>query len=341
MQDVKVILALTLTLFALAGCHKPPEKRVMEVLPAAEVTLAVVEAKVRDLTEDVVGTVRPDTRAMVESRVAGRIERVEVDLGDRVEAGQVLAVIDAREVKARLDRATADRDQAARDLARVKTLLDRQVSSRQEYDAAEARSLSAQAAFKEAEAMLAYIEVRSPFAGVVARRSANPGDFAQSGKTLFEIENPGSLRFEADLPEAIIANVATDQKVQVTIPSLKRTITGTVAEIAPAADSASRTFPVRINLPAVSGLRGGQFGRAAIPVGGQLTMRVPAEALVVRGQMEMVFVKDAGVVRLRLVRSGKAMDGEVEILSGLAAGESIVVGGAASLQDGQPVVVRP
>ncbi len=341
MKGVKAIIAVALPLFALAGCHKAQKEQRGEVLPAAEVTLAVVEAKTRDLTEDVVGTVRPDTRAMVESRVAGRIERVEVDLGDRVEAGQVLAVIDAREVKARLDRASADRDQATRDLARVKTLLDRQVSSRQEFDAAEARYLSAEAAFKEAEALLAYIEVRSPFAGVVARRSANPGDFAQSGKTLFEIENPESLRFEADLPEAIIANVITGQQIQVTIPSLTRTITGTVAEIAPAADSASRTFPVRINLPAVNGLRGGQFGRAAIPVGEKISMRVPAESLVVRGQMEMVFVEEARVARLRLVRSGKAMDGEVEILSGLASGESIVVGGAASLQDGQPVVVKP
>ncbi|GAB4168641.1 MAG: hypothetical protein Fur0032_06960 [Terrimicrobiaceae bacterium] len=189
--------------------------------------------------------------------------------------------------------------------------------------------------------MLAYIEVRVPFSGVIARRQVNPGDFAQPGRSLFEIESPESLRFEIDVPEALIDFVQTGEAVNVTIPSLKRTIAGTVAEVAPAADSGSRTFPVRITLPAVTGLRAGQFGRAAIPVGEQTTIRIPASAFTMRGQMEMVFVKDGGAIRLRLVRAGKSEAGEVEILSGLRDGEEVVVSGVEALKDGQPVASKP
>lgn len=325
----------------LAGCHAPNHSVEAEELPPAEVEFLKVSSQPLAVTEDVVGTVRSETRANVESKVSGRVELIEVDLGHRVKEGDILARIDAREVKARLDRAMADRDQAKRDWERAKTLLERQVASRAEFDTAEARYRAAEAAYKEAEALLAYVEVRAPFSGVIARRMVNPGDFAQPGRALFEIESPESLRFEIDVPEALIDFLTTGAQIQVTIPSLRRTITGTVAEVAPAADSGSRTFPVRITLPAVTGLRAGQFGRASITVGEQPGILIPAAAFTVRGQMEMVFVRDGGAIRLRLVRAGKVDTDQVEILSGLRDGEEIVAAGVASLQDGQPVAARP
>jgi len=325
----------------LAGCHHKASDAAVEALPAADTAFVVVEEKLRPVTEDVVGTVRSEVRAAVEPKVSGRIEKINVDLGDKVEAGQVLATVDAAEIRARLDRATADRDQAARDWKRAAALLEKQVASRQEYDNAEARYRAADAARREAETMLGYVEVRAPFAGVVARRLADPGDFATPGKPVLEIENPGSLRFEVDIPEALIGGVESGDVITVTVPSAKRAVEGRVAEIAPAADAGTRSFPVRINLPAVEGLRAGQFGRAAIPVGEQVSARVPVAALVVRGQMEMVFVRDGDRVVMRLVRTGKRVDEEIEILSGVRSGEEVATVGTTALRDGQPVKVLP
>lgn len=337
------ILASAAVVGLMAGCHSEPHSERGEVvhLEPAEVDFVVAEEKERPVTEDVVGTVRSQTRADVEAKVAGRIEKMNVDLGDRVEQGEVLAVIDAQEVKARFDRAIAERDQAAREWKRTAQLLQRQVASQREYDSAEARYRSAEAQVRETETMMSYINVTAPFAGVVARRLADPGDFASPGRPLLSLESPESLRFEADVPEALIDSVKSGSEVEVRIPSLGRSVYGVVAEIAPTADPNSRTFPVRINLPKVSGLKTGKFGRAAIPVGEQATIRVPEEAVVLRGQMEMVFVRDGERVSLRLVRTGKSLDGEREILSGLLPGEEVAVKGASRLVDGQPIAARP
>ncbi len=325
----------------LAGCHARREPSAENSPPPALVRVAIIEAKTHPVTEDVIGTVRAKIRAAVEAKVSGRIVRMDVDLGQEVKEGDLLAEIDAREVRARLDQALATREQAEQDLKRYTTLLQKQVAARQEYDAAQARFRVADAGVKEAEALLGYVEVRAPFAGVVSRRLADAGDFASPGKALVEIENPATLRFEADVPEALIANVRRGDTIAVRVPSIEMELAGTVAEIAPTADPGSRTFLVRIDLPASPALRAGQFGRAAVPVGEKLSLRAPAQALVMRGQMEIVFVVKDGAARLRLVKTGKRIGGEIEILSGIERGEEVVSADANALADGQPVKAQP
>jgi RND family efflux transporter MFP subunit len=163
------------------------------------------------------------------------------------------------------------------------------------------------------------------------------GDFAAPGKPLLQIENPQRLRFEADVPEAIIDQVRTSEPVEVKITGLGKNVTGVVSEVSPTADPSSRTFLTRIDLPLTGGLRPGQFGRAMLRVGDFTTISIPSEALQTRGQMEVVFINDQGRARLRLVKSGKRYGDEVEILSGVSKGESIIVEGVRSLSDGQPL----
>jgi multidrug efflux pump subunit AcrA (membrane-fusion protein) len=112
-----------------------------------------------------------------------------------------------------------------------------------------------------------------------------------------------------------------------------------VVEVSPTADAASRTFLVKLDLPASPELRAGQFGRAAVPVGESKSLRIPASAIVQRGQMEIVFVKEDGKARLRLVRTGKIFPDGVEILAGLSEGDAVILTDPASLVDGQSVEV--
>jgi RND family efflux transporter MFP subunit len=291
----------------------------------------------REVVEEVVGSVRTKTRATVEANVSGRIAKMPVVLGQKVKAGDLLAEIDAQEIRARYEQAVAQREQAARDLGRAQTLIKKQVSSRQEFDAAEARFRMAEASVNETRTMLGYARVTAPFDGVISRKLADVGDLAAPGKPLVEIEERGALRFEADVPEALIGNVAAGRKVAVSVPAAKKSFEAAVVEVSPTADSASRTFLIRLDLPEDSGLRAGQFGRAAIPVGRAESVRVPAAAVVERGQMEMVYVVRDGAAVLRLVKTGKRIGGEVEILSGLAPGEILIGGGVARLVDGQRV----
>jgi RND family efflux transporter MFP subunit len=338
---MRVFLPIAASLaLAMSACHKAPYTSGAKPLPVVSVRVETIEVKPHPVTEEVIGTVRAKIRAAVEAKVSGRITRMAVDLGQPVSEGDLIAEIDAQEIKARLDQAVATREQAGQDLKRYTVLLEKQVAAKQEFDAAQARFRVADAAVKEAQAMLGYVEVRAPFAGVISRRLADAGDFASPGKPLVEIENPEVLRFEADVPEALIDRVRRGEDLSVRIPSIDGEIKGQVAEIAPSADPNSRTFLVRIDLPTVPGLRAGQFGRAAIPVGDALSLRVPASAVVARGQMEMVFLAENGVVRLRLVKTGKRIGDEIEVLSGVAQGERVVSEGAFGLSDDQPVSVQ-
>jgi multidrug efflux pump subunit AcrA (membrane-fusion protein) len=98
---------------------------------------------------------------------------------------------------------------------------------------------------------------------------------------------------------------------------------------------------VKLDLPPVQGLRSGQFGRVSVPAGSAAVLHVPEPALIVRGQLEYVMVQEEGVARLRLVRTGRRQSGRVSVVSGLNAGERVVVAGLDGLRDGQAVEVRP
>jgi RND family efflux transporter MFP subunit len=195
----------------------------------------------------------------------------------------------------------------------------------------------AKAVVAEAEAMSGYTRIVAPFEGTVARKPADEGDLAMPGKPLLELEGRAGLRLVADVPSLLAAHVRQDAKLGIRVDTVADTITGTVAEIAPAADPASRTVRVKVNLPAATGLRSGQYGRLAVPASEGTSLRVPPVALVRRGQLDILFVAVEGKAQMRLVRLGKETAEGVEIISGLAPGESVVVEGAALLRDGQPL----
>ncbi len=291
--------------------------------------------------EDVVGTVRSRQRAVVEAKVSGRILEYLAAPGQMVKEGDLLARLDVQEIQARVTQARAVADQARRDVERQRQLVGQGATTRQEFEFAEAREKVAAAGLAEAETMLGYARVGAPFSGVITRKLAEMGDLAMPGKPLLEMEAPSSLRFEADLPEAILDRIKPGAQMSVTIPSVPGALDATVSEISPVADAASRTFLVKFDLPETPGLRTGQFGRVAVPMAQTQVLRVPAAAVTRRGQMETVFVIHDSHARLRLVKSGRTSAAGVEILSGLEPGEQVALPVTAQPADGQPVTIQP
>ena len=323
------------------GCHRQIPPKPPQSLPPKAATLVGVETHGVATSEEVVGTVRAKLRSAVEAKIPGRIEALLVVPGQAVQAGDTLASLDAREVKARLDSTLAVREQTGRDLDRLRRLVRDGAATAAELDAIEARHRVATASVTEAETLLGHTRVIAPFAGVITRKLADVGDLAVPGRPLVEIEDPGRLRIEADVPEALIDKVQLGMKLPVHMGSLPSGTEGVVGEIAPVAEAVSRTFVVKLDLPSIPGLRAGQFGRVSVPTGDSAGLHVPASALLQRGQLEYVFVADAGRARLRLIRSGRRPNGMVEVVSGLDAGEKVVAPIPADLQDGQPLEVHP
>lgn len=288
-------------------------------------------------SEEVAGTVRSRLHASIEAKVTGRIGKMLVAPGQRVRLGDALVQLDAQEIRAKHDQAKAVLEQSEKDLARYTQLLANKVTSQSEFDKIQSANRVAKAALAEAQTHLGYLTATAPFDGIITRKLADVGDLAAPGKPLLEMEDPAVLRFEADVPEAIIDCVRLKETLPVRVGTTE--LNGIVAEIAPTADAQSRTFLVKLDLPDSLNLRTGLFGRVAVPVSQSRVLRVPAPAVIQRGQMELAFVVVEGHARLRLVKTGKRFANEVEIVSGLSDGEWVATENVEQLVDGQPVEV--
>jgi len=341
MMSAKNILT-GLLVVAVTGCGKH-EGDEASAPPAPPMAVAVTEVAVQPLwdEEEVVGNVEAAQRAVLSAKVTGVVDAVKVAPGARVARGEVLATIDAREIRARLDSAVAAQDQAKKDFARIERLLQSGSSTRQEFDAATTRLRTSDAALVEARTMLQYTEISAPFDGVITRKLVEVGDLATPGKPLLEMENSALLRFECEIPEALVDRVQMGAELPVAIDAAGATLTGKVSEIAPSASAGSRTFLVKLDLPPAERLRAGQFGRVSVPVRERPAVLVAEQAVVRRGQIESVFVVEGGVARLRLVKTGRQHDGRVEVVSGLAGGEQVASRDAHLLTDGAAVEVGP
>ena len=226
---------------ALVACHSK-KGGASESLPSVAVPSVVVENKERSSSEEVVGTVRAKLRAAIEGKVSARIESLLVAPGQMVKAGELIAQLDPREIQARLDQALALREQATRDLARGRELIDKKITTQSDFDAVQARARVAEGAAREMETMLGYTKVVAPFDGIVTRKLADVGDLAAPGKPIIEMEDPRALRFEADVPEALIGHVKIGAKLPVQVSAGAARIEGTVVEVAPVADAVEPHF---------------------------------------------------------------------------------------------------
>ena len=339
MNSSNLATAALLATLAFAGCGRRPAD-IANPPPPVSVQTQIAELKIRVAAEDDIGTVRAKLHAIIEAKVSGKVERMLVEPGQEVTNGELLVQLDAREVQAQLDQATALRQQAESDLKRATDLFRQNVFSQSEFDNAQSKFRVANAAAIEAETLLGYTKVTAPFDGVITRKEADVGDLAVPGKPLLEMEDPRHLRLEADVPEALIGNVKLGDILPVRISALDTNLSGVVSEIAPSADANSRTFLVKLDLPFVSRLRAGQFGRVAVPAGNVLALRVPASAVIRRGDMQLLFVVARDHAQLRIVKTGARIDDEVEIVSGLNSGEQVAVSDTDRLLDGQPVTIQ-
>lgn len=254
--------------------------------------------------------------------------------------------------------AKANLDLAQATFGRMRELFQRTSISNQEFDEASAKLKAAQAAYDMAQARRvqlnaklaqadqevrstevtrSYAEVVAPFAGLVVARSVEPGSLPVPGAPLFTIEADGNYRLEAQVDESHLAAIRVGRPVSVSLDGVDRTIDGRVSEVVPAVDTASRTYTVKIDLPALPALRSGVFGRAAFQLGSRTLLAIPAAAVGERGQLQSVLVADGGVARTRLITTGQKLKDRIEVLSGLSNGEKVIFPVPPGLSDGDPV----
>jgi multidrug efflux pump subunit AcrA (membrane-fusion protein) len=298
-----------------------------------------------------------DTLVVIDKRqVTAQLRQAEAALDEarRAEAAAVSAR-DAAVAGAKLARSTYDR---------YLRLIKEDSASRQEFDEVEARHRQAQASLKQAEQMLAAARSRArqaeaavsaadvasddavilaPYDGIVTAKMSDVGDLATPGTPFLTLEGTSGYRVDVVLPEAYFNAVRLKQAVMVRIPALgDQQLEGMVETIVPAADQSSRSFLVKIRLPADEAVRSGMFARVVVKTGEERMMLIPASTVVPQGQLTGVFIVDDNqIARFRLIRTGRRFDDTVEIITGLDEGQRFVLTPPPALVDGARVEAMP
>ena len=336
----RVLLLPLALLLGAAGCRRGEPTPPAAAGPAVAVAVAPVEVARLPAVVEVPATVRPVERALIAAKLTGTVTFLPWSLGQSVAAGAVLVRLSAPENEARVRQAKAQLDEAVRTERREQELVTKGVNPTDALAAAEERLRYAHAALAEAQALLAHAEIRAPFGGTVAEKLVLPGDLATPGLPLLILENPHRLRAETAIPDTLASGLAPGHPLRVAAES-GVIIEAVLEELSFASDSTSHSRSARILLPDDAPVYSGQFVRVLLSGNVTEALTVPASALTLLGQMERVFVIADGRAVLRIVKSGRQLDGRVEILSGLNPGEQVVLAPPAALRDGSFVRRQP
>ena len=359
MNPRTLLLLTTAALVPLAACSDGSRAAEETAPRGLAVRTATVEK--RDLPEDVVltGTLKPRSQVQVVAEVQARLLRVVREEGARVAKGDVLAVLDDTDYRLANDRARAalavaeaNRAHAQAEKERADNLLktggitDRDhLSAQVAQQVAEAGLAQARAEAAIAAQQLARTQVRAPFTGRVAKRFPDPGAMIAAGAPLFTLVDDSVLEYRAPVASKDYAKVKVGAAVELAIDALSAArVEGRIVRIEPLIDERSRSFQVVVEVPGRADLVGGLFARAAVRVGqvsGALV--VPPAALVRDGsdpaRAEVFVVRGGRAEKAQVALGVEAPDG-IQVTSGLAAGDSIVLDPPTALASGAPVLVQ-
>lgn len=357
-------LLLILAMMLISGCkEKVNEGKVQTERPLLKgLTVSEVSASsVQDYYETS-GTVKAKNIAVVSSRMMGEVTAIYAKEGDQVKKGQILLVVDDRDITEKIKAAEAGYKEALKGLEiakqnrmlvnttyqRYKRLHDEKALSQQELDQIETQKKvadleyeravemvnRAKAALSEAKVYQGYTRVTAPFSGIVTEKKIEKGNMAVPGSPLFTIEDPSLYRIEVNVDERFLGMINKGMPVVLSIDSLGINTKAVVSEIVPLIDPMSRTFLAKIDVKAQQ-LKSGIFARVKIPIGKRETILVHRKAIVEIGQLTGVYtVNQEGIVSFRPIKTGKTFEDKIEVLSGLKPGERIVSEGIEKVIDG-------
>jgi RND family efflux transporter MFP subunit len=346
--------------FAIAGCtsQQKTETPVERKEPAQ-----VVHAEMRHGTLEVAGTVRSANVAELASRYGGYVQKVNVHAGSKVRRGDLLVLLDDRSLDAQSQKATAaekeiregieearqnvlateaQRELAVNTFERIRALYERKSASKQEFEEALTRKESAEASYEaakrrlaqmdsrlaqvkadrqEVSAGLSYQRIAAPFDGIIASVPAEQGTFARPGEILAIVEDSGPHQFVFSVEENLLPVVSG--KVWISIPSASdKLLQGEILEVSPSSDMGTRTFRVKAALPDIPNLRSGISGTVQFQSPSK-SIWIPLSYLILKNDLETVMVRQGREWRRVLVKSGNRTGDQVEILSGISAGDEL------------------
>lgn len=360
MKSLKTLIWITILGSWMVSCGSADSEQATQKDNRPAVKVKVQKAGLSEGTQQhaFTGKVVADDFAQLSTRVMGEITYLAVKEGDAVGAGQVLARIKSADIQATISRVEAGIREAEAGLKnikinydRIKNLYDKQSATRKEldditaqYEMGKARVEAAQQARVEAQEMLSYAVITAPFSGSVVKKYASKGSLASPGQPILEIEGGGNLKVIAKVPESDINLFKIGDEVSLQIEaSQEKNIKGRVSQVNQSAGQTQGQFEVNIQIQGdVKALKSGMFAQVILQKGKSEGLSIAENLLIHRGQLTGLFtVNQQQQAMLRWIRTGRNIGGQVEVLSGLAPGETYITQYEGKLTDGQKVHVAP
>ncbi|HVS65668.1 MAG TPA: efflux RND transporter periplasmic adaptor subunit [Thermoanaerobaculia bacterium] len=309
----------------------------------AAVPVDVAPVTRRDIADNLetTGVLEAEQEVDIVARTAGPIVELAAEEGQFMKKGQLLARIDPRELQAQLAVTSVAIEEARANFERAKSSFEAQIVSREAFDQTRARYLSAEAQLQSLELQLSYTEIRAPFEGLIIERAIKFAEFVSNGTRLFRISDFDPLLCYVQIPEKDLGRLAIGQRAKLEVDAFPtRRFEARVLRINPVIDAATGTFKVTLSVGGESLLRPGMFASVFLETAvHEDALVIPKRALVLESIGDSVYVAAGDRAQRREVRIGYQEADDVEVLSGLAAGERVVVVGQDELSEGTPIQV--
>lgn len=336
------VSGVTLLLMSFAGyfhtkVEEQTSSRLREIPAGAK--FAVVKEITQPRYESAIGAIKPVHEANVASKILARVLEVNVTAGKKVTAGDILVKLSDDEQRSRVQQAEADRDSMVAELqlakieiARAQQLIASKSISQAEFDTASTRVQTTQSgvdranrAVEEAKVYLDFATIVAPFSGIIVDKAVQPGDTVSPGQTLLSLYDPSHMQLVANVRESLALKLKVGQQLPARMEALGYECLATVSEVVPKADVSSRSFEVKVTGPCPPGVYSGMFGRIMLPLEDEQLLLIPAESIQRVGQLTFVQVLIDGELARRSVQLGRKFEDQVEILTGLKAGEQVLI----------------
>lgn len=358
MKKIYTILTLSIALFV-ASCGSEDKKPVVDNSPAISVKTSQVAANTNSPFLSVSGKIQATNSADLSTRMMGYVNKVHVNVGDKVRKGQLLVSINNSDLQAKraqvnagITEANAALNNAQKDYNRFKNLFADNSASQKEmddmtanYEMAKARVEGANQMKNEINAQFAYSNITAPFSGTVTSKNVEAGNMANPGVPLISIETPGNFEVMAMVPETEISEIKSGTTVDVLVKSINKTLKGKVKEVSTSAKNTGGQYLVKIDLDKTeANILSGMFTTVQFPVERKATssmVLIPTEAIVTNGQLSGVYtVSQSNTALLRWLRLGRTFGDQVEVLSGLNADEAYIVSAEGKLFNGAKITIQ-
>jgi membrane fusion protein (multidrug efflux system) len=313
----------------------------------------VVRLKTGDITRSVqlLGEVRPNQQVALYAKVGGYVKALRADIGDRVEAGAVLAELEVPELVADEARTRAELALAELEFKRTQDAFKQapDLVPRQQVDNAQAKLAIAKAHQERNETLLGFAKIKAPFAGTVSRRSVDKGAFVPAATgggagqaALFVLTDAATVRIQAALPESEAGLVAVGQPVAVLAEAAgAKPFEARLTRVAGVLETPSKTMLIEAELANAGGaLKPGMYANVKLGIEQhKATTLLPLTAIVMEKAVATAYVYEGGKARRRVLKAGFNDGANLEVLDGVKPNEDVLVVGAATLTDGQAVTL--